>query len=144
MDPVETENEEERTESLTEETLNWIRIADMIGSTLEEVCNMAEVERNQLLCLLPAIEDHGNQVLGEKQDDDFILKVDEKRKDEAREKVIAELHRDVKMVKLQLTDVKSIPSDEEIFAYLEAHLKQENRIQIGRRTPVRLSPAIKS
>ena len=133
----------------TKETLNWIRVADMIGSTLEEVCNITEVERNELLCLLPAIDEHreedlGNQVLGENKDDDFILKVDEKRKDEAREKVIAELHRDVKMVKLQLTDVKSIPSDEEIFAYLEAHLKQENRIQIGRRTSMRLSPAIKS
>ena len=88
MDPVRMENEEEGTEILTEQTLNCIQVADMIGSTLEEVCNIAEFERNEFLSIISAIDEYR-----ENQDDNFILKAeaDEKRKDEARAKVETKL-----------------------------------------------------
>ena len=49
---------------------------------------------------------------------------------ENNDDIINALNRDIKIVKLLLTGMNAIPSDEEIYAYLEAHVYDRNRIRI--------------
>jgi len=56
-----------------EETLQWGKVAEMIGSTLEDVCNMGSEERNDLLSLLPSENSqfvNVNELLGEDENSD--------------------------------------------------------------------------
>ena len=73
---------------------------------------------------------------GERQDwndwikeDNFVVEEME-IDDENNDDIINALNRDIETVKLLLTGMNAIPSDAEIYAYLEAHVYDRNRIRI--------------
>ena len=77
---------------------------------------------------------------GERQDwNDWItednfnveeMEIDDGSNDENNDDIIYGLNRDTETVKLLLTGMNAIPSDAEIYAYLEAHVYDRNRIRI--------------
>jgi len=54
----------------------------------------------------------------------------DKKTEEARKVLFASLNKDLQKMKPLLAAMSTIPSDEELFAYLEAHSKDPNRIDI--------------
>ena len=132
------------------EEMRFAKLAEKLGESLETVWNMAEAERSQLLALLlideqdgevngNVLEEDGNNAIkptNEQKTNQKFKYFDEHSSEvsssnEERNNVYKELQLDTDRVKrLLVGSPHENMEDAQIFAYLEAHMKDPGRVKV--------------
>ena len=124
------------------EEMRFAKLAEKLGESLETVWNMAETERSQLLDLLlideetgevngNIVEEVGNNGVKPTNEQETNKKSDVSSSTEERNNIYKELQLDTDRVKrLLVGSPHENMEDAQIFAYLEAHMKDPDRVKV--------------